>query len=178
MTTLADTPLAQVDVVPAIAEQQSILASLLELYAHDFSEFNNTRIGPDGKFGYKNLSLYWTESGRHPFLVRVDKNLAGLVLLKRGSEISGNKNVWDIAEFFVLRGYRRNGIGTHIAHELWRRFPGSWEIRVMQSNVPAGQFWARAISSFIGEALHPRRVEKDGEIWNVFSFESAQESHG
>jgi predicted acetyltransferase len=145
---------------------------LLELYAHDFSEFHHIELGADGRFGYRRLPLYWSEPGRHPFLVRMDGNLAGLVLVKRGSEISGNENVWDMAEFFVVRGYRRRGIGTEIAHDVWRRFPGFWEVRVMESNGPARHFWERAISAFTGETIHPVRVEKGGQGWHLFSFES------
>lgn len=96
----------------------------------------------------------------------------GLVLVKRGSDVSGDEAVWDMAEFFVLRGYRRRGIGTRIAHEVWRRFPGQWEVRVMHSNVSAHHFWAHAISIFAGEAIHPVRIEKGGEWWEHFSFES------
>jgi hypothetical protein len=33
------------------------------------------------------------------------------------------------------------------------RFPGVWEVRVMESNVPARDFWAHAISTFRGEAV-------------------------
>jgi predicted acetyltransferase len=77
-----------------------------------------------------------------------------------------------MAEFFVIRGYRRRGFGTQVTHELWRRFPGLWEIRVMRSNVPAYQFWARAISVFTGEAVHPVPGKKSGEYWELFSFES------
>ncbi len=168
----AEKPSAHIEVIPARPEQESILANLLELYAHDFSEFHDLEIGADGKFGYSCLPLYWSEPGRHPFLVWVEGKLAGLVLVKRGSEVSGNETVWDMAEFFILRGYRRRGIGTHIAHEVWRRFPGLWEVRVMQSNVSAHHFWARAISIFAGEAIHPVRVENDGKCWKLFSFES------
>ena len=88
------------------------------------------------------------------------------------SEVSGDEKVWDMAEFFVLRGYRRRGIGTQIAHEVWRRFPGLWEVRVMESNVPAHDFWAHAISILTGEAMHSVRVEKDSKCWTLFSFES------
>ena len=45
------------------------MANLLELYAHDFSEFHNVEIGEDGKFGYQALPLYWSEPDRHPFLI-------------------------------------------------------------------------------------------------------------
>ena len=161
-----------VEVTPAGKEQESVLANLLELYAHDFSEFHDLEIGADGRFEYRYLRLYWTEPGRHPFLVQVEGKLAGLVLVKRGSEVSGNENVWDMAEFFVLRGYRRRGLGTHIAVEVWRRFPGRWEVRVMESNASACQFWASAISEFVGDEILPVQVERDGKRWKVFSFES------
>jgi predicted acetyltransferase len=95
-----------------------------------------------------------------------------LVLVKRGSEISGAENVWDMTEFFVLRGYRRRGIGTHIAHEMWRRFPGLWEVHVMESNIWAHEFWALTIAAFTGAAIHPDRVEIDGKCWKLFLFES------
>jgi len=63
-------------------------------------------------------------------------------------------------------------MGTKTAHEVWRRFPGLWEVRVMESNDSAHQFWARAISAFAGETIHSVCVEKRGEPWRVFSFES------
>jgi predicted acetyltransferase len=160
--------------VPAGPEEEPILANLLELYAYDFSEFHNLEIGDDGRFGYRFLPLYWSEPDRHPFLLRIEGKLAGLVLLKRGSEVSGDAAVWDMAEFFVLRGCRRRGIGTRAAHEVWRRFPGMWQVRVMQANVSAEHFWAEAIATFTGEEIHPVPFEKAGQSWILFSFESKQ----
>ena len=172
MTKPAERPSPHVEVLPATAEQQPVLANLLELYAHDFSEFYDLHVGADGRFGYRRLPLYWTEAHRYPFLVKMDGELAGFVLVKRGSEVSGDQTVWDMAEFFVLRGCRRRGIGTQVAHEVWRRFPGPWEVRVMRSNVSAQHFWARAISMFTGVAIYPVSIEKGGERWKLFSFES------
>jgi predicted acetyltransferase len=172
MTERTNKPSARMKLDPARREHAPILANLLELYAHDFSEFRSLDIGADGRFGYKSLPLYWSEPNRHPFLIRVDGKLAGLALVKRGSEISGNQTVWDIAEFFVLRGCRRLGIETLAAQEVWRRFPGPWQVRVMQSNVLANSFWEKAISDFTGEAIQTVGVEKEGQIWQLFSFES------
>ena len=62
-----DRPSADVQLELARREQSPILANLLELYAHDFSEFQPLDIGPEGRFGYKSLPLYWSESNRHPF---------------------------------------------------------------------------------------------------------------
>jgi predicted acetyltransferase len=161
-----------IEVISATAAQEPILANLLELYAHDFSEFHDLNIGEDGRFGYRALSLYWSEPHRHPFLIRMDGKLAGLVLVKKGSEISGDDDVWDIAEFFVIRGCRRRGIGTKVAHDVWKRFPGRWEVRVLEPNVSAQEFWAKAVANFAGQVIRPVRFQKSGECWNLFSFES------
>jgi predicted acetyltransferase len=141
MTNPAKKPLAHIELRPAGVEQEQTLANLLQLYAHDFSEFHDLEIGAEGRFGYTPLPLYWSEPGRYPFLIKMDGKLAGFVLVKRGSEFSGDPTVWDIAEFCVLRVCRRRGIGTHVAHLVWRRFPGWWEVRVMQANVSAQYFW-------------------------------------
>jgi predicted acetyltransferase len=124
-------PLDHVEVIPAAAEQQPILANLLELYAYDFSAFHPLKLDPEGRFDYPDLPLYWRDQGRHPFLIRVNGSLAGFALMRRGSRVSGDKDVWDMAEFFVIRGCRRRGVGRCAAHQVWRKFPGPWEIRIM-----------------------------------------------
>ena len=167
-----DKPSTDIQLEIALREESPILANLLELYAHDFSEFHALDIGPEGRFGYKSLPLYWSESNRHPFLIWFNDMLAGFALAKRGSEISDNREVWDMAEFFVLRGCRRNKIGTLAAQEVWRRFPGLWEVRVMESNPSAIFFWNLAISDFMREPVQPVRIEKDGKVWQLYSFRS------
>ena len=149
----------KIEVVPAASEQVPVLANLLQLYAHDFSEFHDLEIGADGSFVYEHLPLYWSEPGRPPFLVWVDNEL-GFVLVKKGSETSGNGHVWDMAEFFVLRAYRRRRVGTRIAYEVWKRFPGVCEVRVMQANAAALNFWTRAISEFTGKNIDPCSLRK------------------
>ena len=57
MTENAQKVRPQIEVISATAAQAPILANLLELYAHDFSEFHDLNIGEDGRFGYRSLSL-------------------------------------------------------------------------------------------------------------------------
>ena len=161
---------ARIDVDLATREQAPVLANLLELYAHDFSELLALELGEDGRFGYARLPLYWKEPGRHPFFIRADGKLAGLALVNKGSEISGDPGVWDMAEFFVVRGWRRRGIGLLAAEHLWQHLPGSWEVRVAEVNVPAQLFWERAIEHFTGKAVEQLSLEQNGRNWRVFSF--------
>jgi Predicted acetyltransferase len=161
-----------IEVVPAAPSQEGVIANLIQLYAHDFSEFHPIELGSDGRFGYEALPRYWSEPDRFPFLVKVNGRLAGFAFVKRGSEVSGNEAVWDVAEFFIVRSHRRRGIGMRVAQALWSRFPGAWEVRVLQANGAALNFWQRAIAAFAGEAIQSATIEKDGKGWHVFSFES------
>ena len=166
------TSFGHIEIFPATKEEMPVLANLFELYAHDFSEFYAIEPGRDGLFGYPDLPRYWSEAGRFPFLIRVGERLAGVVLVHKISQTSEDE-VWDVAEFFVLRAYRRRGVGKEAAFRVWRRLPGSWQVRVMGSNQPAYRFWQHAIGEFAGEATSSISVEKAGERWEVFSFVSS-----
>ncbi|HEX7239848.1 MAG TPA: GNAT family N-acetyltransferase [Longimicrobiaceae bacterium] len=161
-----------VHVLRAEAGEEPVLANLLELYSHDFSEFIDLQLRPDGRFGYPELSRYWREEGRAPFLVRVDGHLAGCVLVAKGSRVTADPRVWDMSEFFIVRGYRRRGLGAAVAHEIWRRFPGSWEVRVLEGNHPARAFWQAAVGAFTGSTAAGRIAELQEKRWRVFSFAS------
>jgi predicted acetyltransferase len=169
----AEEPLpADVEVRPAAAEEEPVLANLMELYTHDFSEIVELQLKPDGRFGYPRLARYWREEGRFPFLVRVDGNLAGFALVSKGSEISGDPGVWDMSEFFVVRGWRKRGIGAVVARELWRRFPGPWEVRVLEGNHGARAFWASAVDAFTQGRAETYTHGSPERRWQVFSFVS------
>ena len=161
----------QFELVAALPDQKPVLANLLQLYIYDFSEILGVDLEDDGRFAYPHLQLYWSEPGRYPFLITVEEKPAGFVLVKTGSDW----DVHDMAEFFVLRLHRRLGVGTQMAHEVWRRLPGRWEVRVMEVNVAARDFWGHAIESFTGQSAVPARLEQDGLIWQVFSFEAPGE---
>jgi predicted acetyltransferase len=164
-----------VELVPAERDQEPVISNLLELYAHDFSEFMDLRLGQDGRFGYPGLALYWQDEGRFPFLITVDRELAGFALVARGSRVGGDPLTWDMAEFFVVRKFRRGGVGARAACEVWRRFPGSWEVRVLDVNGPALEFWPSAIRRFTGSIGIGRRFELTGQDWHLFSLRSLEQ---
>ena len=165
-----------IELLPATIEDRSVLSNLYQLYIHDFTDFVERELGNDGRFSYDPLPLYWTESNRFPFLVTVERKLAGFALVKKGSDFSGNPEVWDMADFFVVRGARRHGVGYLVAEQIWRRFPGPWEVRVLTTNAPAMAFWARAVCRFTRRDIKPMAVTKSEETRYLFNFESKSES--
>jgi predicted acetyltransferase len=134
-----------VAVVDATPRDRPILRRLLELYIDDFSELAGHDVDPRGTFGYPRLDSYWTEADRHPFLLRVGGAWAGFALVR-----SGDPN--DMAEFFVMRKYRREGVGRDAAQMVFDRFPGTWTVRQILANEAATRFWRSAIPSPFSES--------------------------
>jgi predicted acetyltransferase len=127
-----------VEIVPASQQDKHVLRNLMPLYLHDFSEFNDGDVDEQGRFEYPWLDAYWTDTDRHPFLFRAGDHWAGFALIR-----TGDPN--DVAEFFVLRKYRRHGVGQAAARALFARFPGRWQVRQMAANARATAFWRAAI---------------------------------
>ncbi len=162
------------EVTRAPREESPVLEQLLELYAYELSDIADLAIGPDGRFGCGALPRYWTEPDRVPYLVRIDRELAGFVLVQQGSLVTGDPEVWDVAEFFVLKRHRQRGIGVRVAHEVWRRHCGAWEVRVMQRNTSALAFWRRAVEAFEGSPAESELVRAGEKVWHLFRVSSAQ----
>jgi predicted acetyltransferase len=158
----------------ALSGDVALLANLLELYVHDLSEvFPLIELGPDGRFGYDPLLLYWSEPERRfPFVIRCAGRAAGFVLVTRGSPASDDPDVFDVAEFFILRRYRRSGVGRLAAFLLWDRLPGRWIVRVSEANRGAIPFWAAVVAEYTKGALTEFTREGSPAPWRVFSFES------
>ena len=91
--------------------------------------------------------------------MRSDGKLAGFVLVHDRSRLSGTNGIRDMAEFFILRKYRRRGVGEMAARAIFDRLPGSWEIRERPSNVDAVAFWRRVIERYTYGAFRE-------ETWN------------
>jgi predicted acetyltransferase len=151
-----------------------LLSNLLELYTHDMSEvFPHVQLGSDGRFGYSQLPLYWAEPERRfAFLIRCGDRIAGFLLVTRGSPAVPDPDVLDVAEFFVLRQYRRAGTGRAAAFTLWHRLPGTWIVRVLEKNAGALAFWRDTIAAFTGGRFDESSLSRQSKQWRVFSFES------
>jgi predicted acetyltransferase len=99
-------------------------------------------------YGYKYLDPYWTEEGRHPFIMYIDGNIVGFVLI-RSYYVSDLKDyVYSIAEFFVMKKYRKQGVGKKVAFQMFNLFPGVWEVAEIEENRPAQAFWRKIIHAF------------------------------
>ncbi|QQG43795.1 MAG: GNAT family N-acetyltransferase [Candidatus Daviesbacteria bacterium] len=160
----------KIELVTVRDEEKHILANLLELYEYDFSEFSNSDLDENGRYGYKYLDNYWQEENRHPFFIKVDDKLAGFVLVNKHTYLSDDANA--IAEFFILKKYRRGGIGSNAAKQIFDMFPGKWEVTQTNQNKDAQKFWNKVVNEYTNGNY--KEVVLDNEKWKgpVLTFDN------
>jgi predicted acetyltransferase len=90
----------------------------------------------------------------------MDGVLAGFALVRDEAWLAG-AGTREVSEFFVLRRYRRRGVGEHVTRRLFDRFPGRWEVVQLASNLDAQAFWRAVIGRYTGGAFEDdeRRTE-------------------
>lgn len=159
---------AGLEIAPARAEERDVLANLVQLYVHDFSEqwagTARGELGDDGRFAAYPLDAYWREPARIPLLFRVGGHLAGFALINDHAH-SGRPAARNMAEFFIVRKHRREGIGLAAARMIFRRYPGQWEVAVARTNPSALAFWRKTVCE-AGFARELEEFETDGPAWD------------
>lgn len=139
----------KISVDPAGKQERDIIFNLLQYYLHDFSEFEDDTTDERALYDYPYLDFYWSEPDRYPYLIRLNNNIAGFALVRTDMDPGNGETFMEMAEFFVLRLFRKQGVGNFAAIALWNQFPGPWHVSVLNSNKAAYPFWKNAIEQYV-----------------------------
>jgi predicted acetyltransferase len=132
----------------ATKNERTAIENMMQLYAYDWSALRPLDVSEEGRFDDYPLDAYWRDAWRHPFLIRVESKLAGFALIPTKSHLTGVSGVADVSEFFVMKRYRRMGVGRAAAMAVFEQFKGPWEVRQRQENAEATAFWRRVIDEY------------------------------
>jgi predicted acetyltransferase len=160
----------EITVKPAGADDQPLLAGMLQFYIYDFSEMEPAdsaefELEPGGLFKpYVYLSEYWREPSRIPLIIRRGALPVGFALLHDHSH-SGMPVDHNMAEFFVVRKHRRGGVASAAVAKILTSYPGRWEIAIVERNLGAKAFWPKAIADAPG-VRDLRPMTGDGVQWS------------
>ena len=69
-----------VELTPVAEEHKSVLANLIQLYCHDFSEIRGYDLTAHGTFTYRYLDHYFLEETREACFITADGALAGFTM--------------------------------------------------------------------------------------------------
>lgn len=128
----------------ARAEDFHALKRMLELYQYEISDMYDQDLDEHGEYGYdltrfKNGSLFFA------YVVLVNGRYAGFALVTPAI-VTQTDGCW-IEQFFILKKYRLDNLGTALARHVFQSHPGPWEVGQMTQNVPAQAFWRKVIES-------------------------------
>jgi len=151
---------AHINVAAANLSDKSLIQNLMQLYLYDFSEFNGYDLNEHGLYNNTYVDHYWVEKERKPFIIRVEDRLAGFVLINNITYIVDDG--FAIADFFVMRKYRRRGVGRAVARRIFDMFGPNWEIRQTKDNHVAQAFWIKIIQEYTnGDFEHYQKGKSD-----------------
>ena len=169
----------RIDLVEVDEAARPVLDNLVQLYQYDFSEYSrgdpqHGNVREDGRFHNIDVDRYFAQSVRHAYLVRVDGEIGGFALVSPGTSFrDADETVWWIDEFFVMRKYRRLGVGEHVATSIFDRFPGTWQVAQMDVNTGAQVFWRDVIGRYTNDRFEERWFNDDQWLGPVQYFQSS-----
>ena len=150
------------DIAFRVAEWKDklVLRQLLELYQYDMTEFWPQDLNEHGEYGFVGVERYLRNPKLRAYLFLVDGKYAGFGLVD--PDVSLPENEFWMGQFFVLKKYRRLGVGREGARFIFDQFRGKWEIGQVPLNQPARSFWLRIIAeytngNFVEHELHDKR---------------------
>ena len=138
-----------------VTDKKHVIRHMNELYQHDISVYdeNFRDLNDAGLFEYLYLDHYWTEKGRYPYLFTIDDKYVGFALIRKRSATEYAAGAHEIAEFFILRKYRKQGMGSHFAKALLEKHKGSWFFGTQMKNFGAQAFWRKVIAESATSAV-------------------------
>jgi predicted acetyltransferase len=133
------------EVRSARAEDRPALQRMLELYQYELSDIWDQDLDAHGEYGYV-LDRFWSGDGCSAFVATVSGHYAGFALADGAVKV-GTSGHW-MDQFFVLKKYRRGGLGATLARHVFDALPGHWEVGQMPDNLAAQAFWRRVITDY------------------------------
>ena len=163
--------------VKATFEDYPCIQNLARFYVYDLSRTcgfisKDWSAPKDGLYESFDFKCYFEEKDRYPYLIKVNDELAGFVLIHK--EGTCPKTDWNMGEFFILAKFQGKGLGLQTAKEIWKMFPGNWEISVIPENTTALKFWRKSIKDFTNnqfqEEIKKVSYDQDQPNRHIFFF--------
>ena len=148
-----DAPEPTVEATPAAGDRDlAALRRLYPLYLHDLSAYTeHYTLDADANWQPSYLEDWLTRPTSHSLLIRVEGHPAGFALVAEQPFPHMPQDVdFHLAEFFVARPYRRRGVGRTAGLATLRAFTGSWNLSVIDRNLPALAFWRAVAGELTG----------------------------
>ncbi len=133
------------EITIANALERLPLYRMLELYQYELSDIWDQDLDLHGEYGYA-LDRFWNTPHSKAYIFKINSQFAGFALIDDRVKLPGGRFWMD--QFFVMKKYRRTGLGRYAALHLFQLHLGAWQVGQMPDNLPAQQFWRKVIAEY------------------------------
>lgn len=158
------------ELFPTGAEHADVIRNLYQFYAYESSDWEQEDVEADGRFYLHeaHMARYWQSPGWCASLVLVDGFIAGFVLVER-SELPGVEAL-ELADLFILKRYRRQGIGRAVASQMLCSGAHDWLLRCFRQDEVSMAFCTRIVAE-LPRAVQVIALEDDPQLhsWRVMA---------
>jgi predicted acetyltransferase len=130
----------------------------------------NTGIFPAlGEIGHREpdqLQRWLVDRSATLLTILDDQQPAGFAMVARQTH-TAREAEFRMAEFFVVRGSRRRGLGRSAVRLIFDRFAGRWEILEYSRNPGAVSFWRNVVATYTRGDYKERAA--NGEVRHYFT---------
>lgn len=138
---------------------------LQQLYEYELAPFTDYKLTNNGLYDTEYIQGTWSSHGFDIYVISDANMPIGFAVVNLSSMISDDTQVRDIAEFFIMPSYRNNNLGQNFAHEIFKKYPGKWELRQIPQLLHARNFWLKTI-----KALNPKDFQELTQLENWSGF--------
>ena len=132
-----------ITIIPAVIADYPTIQNMARFYVYDRTVYMGWECPEDGMFECIDFKHYFEDSDKKAFLVKIENELAGFVLLDQEGLIETVD--CNIGEFFILAKFQGKDIALKVIESIFKMHPGKWCVAVMPENIKALKFWRKAI---------------------------------
>lgn len=163
----------QVGIKKAEREDKTVLVHLWDLYSYDFSVYNSEDVTGSGEYEFYYRDEYFDNPDKECYFILVEGKYAGFVSVSNICYALTKPNDKSIVDFFVMRKYRKGGVGRKAAYLLFDMYPTRWEVAQYDNNEISKQFWERIITDYTNNNYQLRTVIQPDFTLQAITFDSS-----
>lgn len=173
--------LYNIQILTATLDDYPVIQNMARFYVYDLSRecgfiSKEWELPEDGLYESFDFKTYFTDKARRAYLIKHRDELVGFVLLNQ--IVFSPASQWNMGEFFILAKFQSKGVAQHVAHTIWNKHPGKWEVSIIPENKSALQFWRKSIGSYTNQVYYEELknvdFDPDQPMRYILSFDTAK----
>ena len=136
-----------IELVKAGERDRELLWNVNQKYLYEMTNFYDDEMDEAGNYHYGYFEAYFTDPKREALLLYHDRQLIGFAMIHPYSYF-GDTPDHVMAEFTVFPAFRRRHLAQEAVRAIFAGYPGRWEIKYNEHNIPAGTLWNKVTAAY------------------------------